>query len=225
MTSNRRARLGRIAARMTVRVSAGMVLLMLGACASGPVPPDWTLNARGALERGADAWLDGQDRVAEAEFDRARLEAGRSAQVTAVARVELTRCAVRVASLDMTDCEAFESLRVDAAVPERAYADYLRARLPPADAGLLPPQHRVVAAGGASPASIDDPLARLIAAGVSFRRGQADAALVSMAVDTASARGWRRPLMAWLQVQARLAEQAGDAALAAQVRRRLSLIR
>jgi len=225
MMSQRSGWIGRITARIVAWITAGFALGVLVACASGPVPPDWTLNARGALERGVDAWLDGQDRVAVSEFGRARLEAGRSAQVTAVARVELTRCAVRVASLDMTDCDAFEVLRVDAAAQERAYADYLRGRLPAADAALLPPQHRAVAAGGSSPANIDDPLARLVAAGVLFRRGQADAGLVALAVDTASARGWRRPLMAWLQVQARVAEQAGDAALAAQARRRLGLIR
>ncbi|HRL37596.1 MAG TPA: hypothetical protein PLH50_12290, partial [Ottowia beijingensis] len=53
---------------------------------------------------------------------------------------------------------------------------------------------------------------------------QASPAVVEQAVETASHQGWRRPLLAWLGVQARLAEQRGDAAEAARVRRRMDLV-
>jgi hypothetical protein len=43
-------------------------------------------------------------------------------------------------------------------------------------------------------------------------------------VDTASSQGWSRPLLAWLQVQARHAESAGDAVEARRVRRRIELV-
>ena len=43
-------------------------------------------------------------------------------------------------------------------------------------------------------------------------------------VDTASEQGWRRPLLAWLGVQARLAEQAGQTEEAARIRRRMDLV-
>ena len=46
----------------------------------------------------------------------------------------------------------------------------------------------------------------------------------SYAADTASAQGWRRPLLAWLDVQARLADERGDAAEAARLRRRMGLV-
>ena len=95
-----------------------------------------------------------------------------------------------------------------------------------AQAALLPEHHRAVAAGAASAAlpPADDPLGRLIAAGVLLRRTQASPAVVEQAVETASHQGWRRPLLAWLGVQARLAEQRGDAAEAARVRRRMDLV-
>jgi hypothetical protein len=48
--------------------------------------------------------------------------------------------------------------------------------------------------------------------------------VVAQAVETASAQGWRRPLLAWLGVQAKLAEQGGDAAEAERVRRRMALV-
>ena len=44
------------------------------------------------------------------------------------------------------------------------------------------------------------------------------------ATETASAEGWSRPLLAWLEVQARVADQAGDALSAQALRRRMALV-
>ena len=68
------------------------------------------------------------------------------------------------------------------------------------------------------------PLSRLVAAAVLLRRGDATPASLQTAVDTASAQGWRRPLLAWLGVQALRAEQAGAADEAARLRRRIALV-
>ena len=211
--------------RARVRALAGLALVIgLAGCSSTPPVPDWQMNAKGALERATAAWLEGNTRVAEAEFGRARAEASRTGQVDVVARVELTRCAARVASLDLGACEAFERLRVDAAPPERAYADYLAARLAPSEAARLPEQHRAVAGNPRALAQVTDPLAQLVAAGVVFAAGQASPATVQTAVDTASAQGWRRPLLAWLGLQAQLADKAGDAESVERVRRRIVLV-
>ena len=70
---------------------------------------------------------------------------------------------------------------------------------------------------------IADPLSQLVAAGVLFQKGQASPAVVQQAVDTASAQGWRRSLLAWLNVQAQLAEKGGDPDAAARLRRRIAL--
>ncbi len=80
------------------------------------------------------------------------------------------------------------------------------------------------AARVASLPSAEEPLTQLVAAAVLLQAGRASPAVVAQAVDTASAQGWRRPLMAWLGVQARLAEQGGDAAEAARIRRRMALV-
>ena len=48
--------------------------------------------------------------------------------------------------------------------------------------------------------------------------------LAALAVDTASAQGWQRPLLAWLGLQESWAQQAGHTALAEQARRRLVLV-
>ena len=202
------------------------LLCVLAACGGKPRAPDWQLNARDGLERYVSSYLAGRDRVAAAEFERARTELESTGQPGLVARAELTRCAVRVATLVMDDCDGFERLRADAPAAERAYADYIAGRATPAEAALLPPQHRPIATGQAAAGelrAIEDPLARLIAAGVLFRTGRATPEILVLASDTASARGWRRPLLAWLGVQAIRAEQAGATAEAQRLRRRMAL--
>lgn len=158
------------------------------------------------------------------EFERAHDELARTGRPDLLARAELMRCASRVASLVLTPCTGFEALRADAAPPERAYADYLGGRLQAQDAALLPPQHREIAQGGMVLPDAADPLARLVAAGVLLQAGRAGPEVVVQAVDTASRQGWRRPLLAWLEVQAGLAEQRGDAVEAARSRRRIRLV-
>lgn len=202
-------------------------MVLVAGCGSKPRAPDWEINAHDSLERYVKAYLAGNDRVETAEFQRARSELESTGQPALVARAELTRCAVRVASLVLETCEGFERLRADAPAPERAYADYLAGRVAPPDVALLPQQHRAAAsglAGARAVQAIDDPLSRLIAAGVLFRTGQASPEVLALATDTASAQGWRRPLLAWLGVQAARAEQAGAIEEAQRLRRRMVLI-
>ena len=180
------------------------------------------------MERFTEAYLKGDARVEAREFELARAETARTGRPDLVARIELSRCAARVASLDFEPCAGFEPLRADAAAPERAYADYVAGKpLDAAQVALLPEHHRAVASGSAvgmvlPPTS--DPLGRLIAAGVLLRRSQASPEAVAQAVDTASEQGWRRPLLAWLGVQARLAQARGDVQEAERVKRRMDLV-
>lgn len=199
----------------------GLVCLItfLAGCASGPPPPDWQMNAKSALERATAAYLAGNSRVAGLDFELARAELARTGRADLLARALLTECAARVASLEFDDqCPGFAPLAADAGPAERAYAAYLAGRSDEQqDLTLLPEAQRQ-----AQPAVIADPLARLVSMGVRLRRGEAvDAAL---AVDTASAQGWRRPLLAWLHQQLRQAQAAGDAAGAERVRRKMALV-
>lgn len=198
--------------------------LTLVACASGPKPADWQLQAKGAMERSVAAYLEGNARVEAVEFARAKAEVSSTGRVELMARAELLRCASHVASLVFEPCVGFEKLKQDAPAPERAYADYLTATLQPQDAALLPAQQRAALSGGdVAVKGITDPLSQLVAAGVAFRSGQASASLVQLAVETASSQGWRRPLLAWLGVQASLLDKSGATDEAARVRRRIVL--
>ena len=194
---------------------------LLCACAGTPPPPDWQSNAHLALRNFEAAYLKGDSSAAEAEFARARAELASTGRADLVARAELVRCAARVASLVFDDCPGFAVLAADAGVPERAYAGYIAGRWQGLDASLLPAQHRAVVTGGALP---EEPMARLVAAGALFRAGRIDPPGIAGASDTASANGWRRPLLAWLGVQEKRAADAGDGEAAARIRRRIELI-
>jgi hypothetical protein len=221
------------ARRFATRVSGALLLAGLAACASGPPPPDWQLNAKSALDRATTAYLLGDARIEADEFERARSQIARTGRADLLARAELMRCAARTASLVFEPCTGFEALRPDAAAPERAYAEHLAARGLPRDAiALLPPAQRsaatALAAGSEAPLAgiqaIEDPLSRLIAIAVLFQAGQASPAMIGLAAETASAQGWRRPLLGWLKVQALRAEGAGDAGEAQRLQRRIELV-
>lgn len=198
--------------------------LLLTACASGPQPADWQVEAKGAMDRSVAAYLEGNSRVEQAELTRARAALSSTGRADLLANAELLHCASRVASLVFEPCPAFDALRLDATPPQRAYADYLRGQLQVQDTALLPEAQRAAASGNAvAVAGVADPLSRLVASGVLLRRGQSTVALAGTAVDTASSQGWRRPLLAWLKLQADGAAQLGDSQEAARLQRRIAL--
>jgi hypothetical protein len=216
--------------------------LLLAGCGNNPPVPDWQMNAHSSIERATTAYMSGNARVEAAEFARAREALSSTGKVDLIIRAELIRCAARVASLVFEDCAGYDKLSQDASPADRVYAAYLAGRLPgptpapsvigpsAADIALLPEQHRAVAAATSDAAAagavqaIADPLSRLVASGVLLRAGRATPQLLENAVNTASAQGWRRPLLAWLGVQAMRAEQAGDTADAQRIKRRIALV-
>jgi hypothetical protein len=198
--------------------------VLLAACSSTPAPADWQINALQSSERAVSAYLEGNIKVEQAEAARANREVARTGRPDLLARLALRRCAAALASLDLLPCNEFENYRADANPAELAYAGFLRVTpgaLPSdktLDLNQLPVHHRAVAAATTDLAAaqavkaIADPLARLVAAGVMFRRNLASPDLIDNAIDTASEQGWRRPLLAWLKLQLARAQLANTPA-------------
>src|SRR5213075_3021242 len=74
------------------------------------------------------------------------------------------------------------------------------------------------------PSAANEPFSRLVAYGVQMRTTRIDPQGVATAVEISSSQGWRRPLLAWLGVQLKRAEQAGDSETAARLKRRMELV-
>jgi hypothetical protein len=180
------------------------LLALLAGCGGGATVPDWQVNAAQAMQAYQHAYLVGDTAAAENAFAEARSNLARTGREDLVARAELVRCATRVASLEFDGCPGFEALRGGAAAQDLAYAEYL--------------------AGKGSRAATDEPLSRLVFLGVQLRNGSLAPAQIAQAVELSSAQGWRRPLLAWLGVQLKRAQDAGDAEAAARVQRRIQLI-
>jgi hypothetical protein len=225
-----------------------LTALLLSACASKPPPPDWQISAFAALNSFTNAYLTGNTKVAEFEFARARTEVARTGRVDLMARLELARCAAQVASLDLQPCTGYDALAVDAQPAEPAYASFIGGRWSGLDPALLPMAYRSLvaqaleveksnaapkAASASTPqdvqansslGQIQDPLSRLIAAGSLLQREQLTPADLGLAVKTASDMGWRRPLLAWLGVQLKRQQTAGNTTGASETQRRIDLV-
>ncbi len=177
---------------------------LVASCASSPPPPGWQLSAATSLAAFQKHYLEGDSKLAEVEFALAKSEIRKTGRADLIARAELLRCAARTASLEFDDCPGFERLRADAGAEEVAYADFL--------------------SGKRERSASDEPLSRLVGAGVAMRTGKLTPAQINGAIDLASAQGWRRPLLAWLEVEAKRADATGDQATAQRLRRRILLI-
>ncbi len=180
-----------------------LFVVLLAGCSSGPVPPDWQLDSVSAMNAFQRNYLKGDSRAAEIEFSRLKKDLASTGRLDLAARAELLRCAARAASLEFDDCPDFEKLRADAGTEEISYAEYL--------------------AGRGQHAASNDAYSRLVFVGVQFKAGKATPESIAAAIDIASSQGWRRPLLAWLGVQEKRAEAAGDRAALEHIRRRISL--
>ncbi|OYT93750.1 MAG: hypothetical protein CFE43_02545 [Burkholderiales bacterium PBB3] len=219
-------------AQSLLRRISWVSVLLLAACSSAPIAPIWQGEAKDALDRANAAYLEGDSRVALAEMTRVRRAISGTGRADWLANAELAHCAAQVASLVLEPCHAFEALRADATAAQIAYADYLRAQIKPgtpaATLALLPAVQQGIAsqpnADAAALKSLADPLSRLVGAAVWLQKGQASPAVIEVALETSSHQGWRRPLLAWLGVQAQRAEQAGNTAELERLRRRMALV-
>ncbi|MGQ9862171.1 MAG: hypothetical protein ACUVSD_09235 [Thiobacillaceae bacterium] len=204
-------------------------LSLLAGCSSAP-PPDWKINAHNLLQSYARHYLNGDTRLAERNFERARAEIARTGRLDLAARAELTRCAIRLAALETEPCQGYVRLSAHAAAEDSAYARYLTGDWQGLDAGKLPQQYQALLKAKDDSAlvrtleEIEDPISRAIAAGVLFHVGRASPAVIAAATRTASDQGWRRALLAWLEVQAKRAEAAGDSASLERIRQRIDLV-
>lgn len=213
------------------RLPALASLALLSACGlGGPPPPDWKTDAADRIERYQKHALRGENAVAERYFQQAIADTGGAGRVAETARLWLVRCATRRAMLIDDACAEYAGLaRAEPDAANDAYYRFLTLRWEAVDAAQLPQQHRnllsaTVEARRTLLAGIDDPLARLLDASLLVMRQEADAATLQLATETASAQGWRQPLLTYLKLQHEQAQTRGDASELTRLAQRIQLV-
>jgi hypothetical protein len=204
-------------------------LLLLAACGGMP-PPDWKTDAADLIERYQKHALLGENTLAERYFRQAVAATGGAGRVSETAHLWLGHCATRRAMLIDDNCSEYAELAgLEPNPADQAYYRFLTLSWDGLDAAQLPAQHRdlVRAPADKRPASlgtIKDPLARLLDASLLVMRREADATTLAMATETASAQGWRQPLLTYLKLQQQQALEQGHAESAARLGRRIQLV-
>lgn len=194
------------------------------------MPPEWQSQSHASLERFRQQYLEGNSRLAQRSFAEAKAAVAATGRPELAARAELVRCALATAALDSNACAGFDAIRNEATADDQAYRAFLSGQWQAQDVTRLPSQYRAVAFARDEAARnnamqwIADPVSRLVAAGALFRLAQLSPEGLDIAVGTASAQGYRRPLLAYLNVQAKRAEAAGDSAVLESIRKRIDLV-
>jgi len=206
-----------------------MVCALLTGCSSTPPPPDWKMNAVSLLEHYQARWLEGNTKAADLALDKSRSEIAKTGRLDLLARLELAACGTRIAALEFTPCDKHVALATEASPADQTYAQFLDGQWRNLDSTRLPAHYtRLVsakddAAANQAAQDIKDPLARLIAAGLLLKQSRATPQTLTTAIDTASERGWQRPLLMWLKIEQQRAQNAGDQKSAHSLQRRIEL--
>ena len=191
-------------------------LMLLTACGSGGPPvPDWKSDSVDFIERYKKQALLGENTLAERYFQQALRATGGGGRVSETGRLWLVHCATRRASLLDDNCSEYVDLaKVETSAEDRAYYQFVTLNWSGLDVAKLPAQYAPLVKAdpmriNAQIAAIEDPLSRLLAASLVTLRGQADHATLVLAMETASAQGWRQPLLTYLKLLEKSAAERG----------------
>ncbi len=222
----------------TKRILAGMALagsLVMSGCTSKPSPPSFLSAAQTAMARGSQAYLEGNSRRSAIEYERAVQLLSQTGRAELIAKAVLTQCAAAVAGMQFERCAAFDPLAQDASKADRAYARLLNGELTANDLRHLPDSHRrlgeaiarlmalssqpqaneaqlaaILSEGIAAAEAQTGPFSKLLALALLRRYGWPDGLTWPAGVNQAEGQGWRRPLLAWLEVGLQEKSRSGD---------------
>ncbi len=206
-----------------------LATLLLSACSSRPPQPDWKKDSVSYVQKYNKAELKGENTLAERYFELALSAAAQAGGLEETARLHLIRCATRQASLTFAPCPAYQQLtRLAPNAEDAAYQRFINGDWEGLDSAKLPAQYRDFFSSQdtqkriQSVEKIADPLSRLIAISIAIQRKQSDPALLNMGAETASAQGWRKPLLVYLKLLEQ--QSAGDTLQQESLRARIKLV-
>jgi hypothetical protein len=204
-------------------------------CGGSKQIPDWINASFNNLENYKKNYLIGKDRIAELQFNKAIDEIKKSGNLEILGRAYLTKYAVHIAVLEVFDDT--EYLKIDALQPalqNRTFYNFLKGSFDKIDESLLPRQYdnvlKIFRKGQPEDAAkeiskMEDPLSRLIVAGLFVQKYNYDEGILKVAIDTASQNGWKKALLVYLEKLLLLYETKKEPEKAANIAQRIQLIK
>lgn len=184
-----------------------LVPLLFAACSTPQHEDSWRYQAATATEAYAEHFLKDERLLVQSNYSHAERSARQSADLESLARLYLTRCALKRAVFEADGCEEAAELTLllgDAGLS--AYYAMLTASLPPEQISDLPPQYRrfgyaLLSGDGdriCRTAMAVTPLrSRLVAA--ALVRDRLDPSDIETLIEDASHPGYRRAVLAWMR--------------------------
>lgn len=212
------------------------IAIIMGGCAVNP-RPSWIATGERHLERFKNSFLTyGHGELAERHFMSALEEIKKSGNLDLIEKAWLTRMALQVAVLEEMDEKDYLETAAVRRVPENGnFYIFLKGDISEVEIKDLPEQYGdfgralfmrdVLKSGKAMEAIKDEPVSRLIAAGIAVKSGIESETIIQTAVNTASVNGWKAALIIWLERLAAFYDAAGEGGKAGDVRRRIELIK
>jgi hypothetical protein len=198
--------------------------------------PGWFINSSNKLETFKANYLSGAETsVTETNFEEAVEEIKKSGDLDLLQKAWLTRMALQTAVLKGMEEGDYRKIAAVKPFPENDnFYAFLKGDISAVDLKLLPEQYRefsgallkgdVPKTGKAIASMKDEPVSRLIAAGIALHGNIESEAIIQTAVETSSINGWKMALIAWLERLAAFYDASGGAGKATEVRRRIELI-
>jgi hypothetical protein len=210
------------------------IILLLG-CGGSKQIPEWINTSFNQLENYKKNYLSGKDRIADLQFNKAVDEIKKSGNLEILGRAYLTKYAVHVAVIEAFDER--EYIKIDTLQPvleNRTFYNFLKGSFDKVDESLLPRQYnsvlKIFRKGNYEDAAheiskMEDPLSKLIVAGLLIQKNTYDEGILKIAIDTASQNGWKKALLAYLEKLLLFYETKRETEKAANITQRIQLIK
>jgi len=210
-------------------------VLLLAGCGAKPAPV-WIAAGHKQLETFKQDFLTGREPpITEIHFRKAVEEIKKGGDADLLGKAWLTRMALQVAVREELEEGGYLKTEAAEVVPaNRNFYRFLKGDTATVDVSLLPESYRPfwmafrsgdAAKAAVTIAAIEDPMPRLIAAGLAASHRLENDAILQIAVETASLNGWKRALFAWLKRLQSSLEASGDAAKVSAIRSRIDMMK
>jgi len=118
-------------------------MFLMNGCNTVSPPNRWQYQSNSAYKNFERYYLEDHADLAAFELERARLYAKQSADLTTLARIELSKCALNTALLKPFSCKEYENVCRMAEDPEsQAYYAFLSGTITQESIALLPKQYQ-----------------------------------------------------------------------------------